>query len=63
MELLELKGVIDIRYVDIGHKPGEYKRINIEAGTARQYKLRVKSDAEGKHWCEQLQVWKDHFTE
>eukprot|EP00615_Pteridomonas_danica_P010645 CAMPEP_0114349018 /NCGR_PEP_ID=MMETSP0101-20121206/15205_1 /TAXON_ID=38822 ORGANISM="Pteridomonas danica, Strain PT" /NCGR_SAMPLE_ID=MMETSP0101 /ASSEMBLY_ACC=CAM_ASM_000211 /LENGTH=353 /DNA_ID=CAMNT_0001487357 /DNA_START=86 /DNA_END=1145 /DNA_ORIENTATION=- len=55
-EMLELKGVIDIRYVDIGHKEGEWKRINIEAGP-RQYKLKVQSDAEGRHWCEQLQVW------
>jgi len=40
---------------------GNARRVDLVAGPERTYKLRFETDVEGKHWHEQLSVWKEHF--
>ena len=62
--MLSIDGVIDLHYVaEVSLKPGEDRRLNIDAGPKRKFKLRFPSDPIGKHWCEQLLVWRDHHEQ
>jgi hypothetical protein len=59
---LQISGVVDIRYVvGVAHKPGVFRRVDIDGGAGKNYKLRLASDAEGRFWREQILVWREHF--